>query len=136
MVRRVTLVYGPPCGGKTTWVAERSRPGDVVLDFDDIARQYGSKRQWRHDPAIAAQAESVMRHRMRELKNFDGVAFIIRAAPTLAQRAEIDGMVGLTDAVACVPSVGACLARARRDRRPEGTVGAIRRWFAAYEEAE
>jgi predicted kinase len=38
-VRQVTLVYGPPCAGKSTFVQERALPGDVVLDFDVIARR-------------------------------------------------------------------------------------------------
>ena len=31
------VVTGPPCAGKSTWVRERARPGDIVVDLDRIA---------------------------------------------------------------------------------------------------
>lgn len=31
------LIQGPPASGKSTWVRERRKPGDIVIDFDDIA---------------------------------------------------------------------------------------------------
>jgi predicted kinase len=38
----VIIVTGPPCSGKTTYVTARRQPGDIVIDFDDIARALGS----------------------------------------------------------------------------------------------
>jgi len=31
------LVTGPPASGKTTWVREQARHGDIVIDYDTIA---------------------------------------------------------------------------------------------------
>ena len=31
-----TLIYGPPCGGKSTLVHEMHERGNLVLDFDQI----------------------------------------------------------------------------------------------------
>ena len=31
-----TLIYGPPCGGKSTLLHELHQRGDLVLDFDKI----------------------------------------------------------------------------------------------------
>ena len=33
----LTVVLGPPAAGKSTWVLERAKPGDVVIDFDRLA---------------------------------------------------------------------------------------------------
>ncbi|MBD2900768.1 hypothetical protein amrb99_97770 [Actinomadura sp. RB99] len=33
----LTVVTGPPCAGKTTYVREHAAPGDIVLDMDAIA---------------------------------------------------------------------------------------------------
>lgn len=33
----LTVVIGPPAGGKSTWVLERAKPGDIVVDFDRLA---------------------------------------------------------------------------------------------------
>lgn len=31
------VITGPPGSGKTTWVDQRARPGDLVFDFDAVA---------------------------------------------------------------------------------------------------
>lgn len=33
----ITVVTGPPCGGKTTFVEKNYKPGDIVIDMDKIA---------------------------------------------------------------------------------------------------
>src|SRR5207253_7187454 len=34
---RVIVVSGSPCSGKTTYVAQRKQPDDIVFDFDALA---------------------------------------------------------------------------------------------------
>lgn len=34
--RRVYIVYGSPCSGKTTWVRENAGSNDIILDMDSI----------------------------------------------------------------------------------------------------
>ena len=34
--KKVYLIVGAPCAGKTTWVRERVQEGDIVLDIDDL----------------------------------------------------------------------------------------------------
>jgi hypothetical protein len=48
----LTVVSGPPCSGKTTFVAKRRRPGDLVVDYDDLAQALGSPVRHGHAPAI------------------------------------------------------------------------------------
>lgn len=33
----LTVVTGPPCAGKSTYIRDRAKPGDVVVDLDRIA---------------------------------------------------------------------------------------------------
>jgi predicted kinase len=33
----LTVVTGPPCSGKSTYVRQQAQPGDVVIDLDRIA---------------------------------------------------------------------------------------------------
>ena len=33
----LTVVTGPPCGGKSTFVAENCKPGDIIIDMDRLA---------------------------------------------------------------------------------------------------
>ena len=36
-MRGAFVICGPPGCGKTTWVGQRARPGDLVWDLDEIA---------------------------------------------------------------------------------------------------
>lgn len=38
----VTVVTGPPCSGKSTYVRTHAQPGDIVIDFDVMAQAFGS----------------------------------------------------------------------------------------------
>lgn len=52
----ITVVVGPPAGGKSTWVLQRAKPGDIVIDFDRLAvalTGYGGDPH-DHTPAVAA----------------------------------------------------------------------------------
>jgi hypothetical protein len=33
----IEIVTGPPCGGKSTYIRERAKTGDIVIDMDRIA---------------------------------------------------------------------------------------------------
>jgi len=33
----LTVVTGPPAAGKSTWVLDHAKPGDIVIDFDRLA---------------------------------------------------------------------------------------------------
>lgn len=34
----VYVVTGPPAAGKTTWVREHAKPGDITIDYDTLAQ--------------------------------------------------------------------------------------------------
>lgn len=48
----LTVVTGPPCSGKTTYVRTHAQPDDVVVDFDAIAQALGSPTPHDHNPAV------------------------------------------------------------------------------------
>lgn len=47
----LTVVTGPPCSGKTTYVRDHAADGDIVIDFDNIAQALGSTVRHGHSPA-------------------------------------------------------------------------------------
>lgn len=135
-MRRVVLVAGPPCAGKTTWVKNNSQPTDLILDHDLIAASLGSRRRWHHDPHLAAQAQQVYQTNLiRIAKAQHGHAWIVRCLPDWRERqalaAYLNAEVMLID-----PGLHECIRRARRDRRPRGTERAIRSWYAASQQAQ
>lgn len=48
----ITVVTGPPCSGKTTYVRDHARPGDIIVDFDALAVALGSTDPHDHDPRL------------------------------------------------------------------------------------
>lgn len=38
----LTVVTGPPCSGKSTYVRTHAQAGDIIIDFDVIAQALGS----------------------------------------------------------------------------------------------
>ena len=121
----ITLVIGPPCGGKTTYVSEHAQPGDVVIDFDAIARELGSPDEWRHGEPYWSQAYAETEARIAAIST-EETAWVIRCAPDLRQRAELTAWLA-AEVVVCDPGEATCLARART--RPSGTRRAIRMWY-------
>jgi len=59
---RVRLVCGPPASGKSTYVKEHKAPGDVVIDYDAIARELGYGRD-----RPRSSIEPILRERNRRL---------------------------------------------------------------------
>jgi len=130
MPRSVTLIVGPPCGGKTTFAQELARPGDLVIDRDLIARRLGSPRGHMHDPRIARRAEQKMRTELDRIPRVGDInVFVIRCLPRAADRERLARQLGATVRLV-EPGLDECLRRATRDGRPPGTHAAVRQWYA------
>lgn len=57
----ITVVTGPPCSGKTTYVRSNAKPGDVVIDFDTMAQAFGSPTT--HDHSSPMRHVTIMARR-------------------------------------------------------------------------
>jgi len=62
----LTIVTGPPCGGKTTHIANHAHPGDIIIDLDRIALAITTDDTNHHDypehvrhTAIQARAAAI-----------------------------------------------------------------------------
>ncbi|MFA7265762.1 MAG: HNH endonuclease [Candidatus Nanopelagicales bacterium] len=45
---RITLVCGPPGAGKSTYVQDRAKPGDLIVDYDLLGHALGSHDRAQH----------------------------------------------------------------------------------------
>ncbi|WP_432793954.1 hypothetical protein [Rhodococcus ruber] len=133
----ITIVAGPPCAGKTTYVAQQSRAGDVVVDFDQIAEVLGGSSH-DHAPHVAELARNARRtvidlvldhsDALRGIRTAD--VWIIDAAPSplaLTRYAQRGARFEVVD-----PGIETCLSRALADHRPDWTIQEIHRWYATH----
>lgn len=128
----ITVVTGPPCSGKSTYVAEHRAPEDIVLDLDAIAHALGypdthvdwSRPHAAVEAARAARTELLKAVLARSIVN----AWIIDAEPPafLLKKYRAIG----ADVVDLDPGRKVCIARAKAERTPD-TVRRIRDWYDA-----
>ncbi|SCL32029.1 hypothetical protein GA0070616_4376 [Micromonospora nigra] len=111
MTRTVVLVTGPPCAGKSTYVAQRAQPGDLILDQD----QLGPRTMGRRLRTVATMTT--------------GTAWVIRCQPDPRQRARLANRIRATHHVHLHPGPQTLLARARTRPHPERHLAAIRDWL-------
>lgn len=124
----VTLVVGPPCGGKTTYVREHRKSGDLVVDFDALALAIGGD-EMNHAPEHLERLAGDLRERLIE-KVLGGVDFDAWVIATRPAPEQVDAFVeaGATILLAD-PGKDVALARAKEDGLPTFTAGAIGSWY-------
>lgn len=124
----IHVIVGPPCAGKSTFVAENAEPGDIIVDFDRLAKAFGSPSH--HDaPGPLRRVVQAARHAAisQILMGRADTAWIIDTDPrpsVVADYRRAGAKFHMID-----PGLAACLERAVADERPEWTPGQIRRWY-------
>lgn len=130
----IVLVYGPPCGGKTTHVLTHAAPDDLIVDHDLLAQDAGSDRTHNHYSEYRDAAEAEVDRLLDEVA--DGKhpnAWIIRTAPDTQRRAELARYIRASEAILITAPRDVLIARAQDRDDPVATVRAINRWHEVAE---
>ncbi len=135
MPRQVTLVCGPPCGGKTHYVTDHAQPGDLIACIDQLAQQAGSPTAHNHTGSHYGNAEKqywVLCHRIAAASS--GTAWVIRCIPECDDRATFARALKATHTVVLLPTRAVAHQRAlHRDPNPLATIRAIDSWYNRYQ---
>jgi len=118
------LVAGPPCGGKTTYVRDIARPGETILDFDDITEVLGGER-YGADFDTIKKAHSLWGNRLLDSD------WVIWCAPRRTDRGRFRSQFSV-GVIVVLAAESVCLERAAAERPPSWQ-RAIREWFALWE---
>lgn len=127
--RKVYLVYGAPCAGKTTWVLKVARPDDLIVDIDRIWEAVcGSDRL--HKPgrlkANVFGIRDCMIDQIRIRKGNWRSAYVIGTYPLETDRTRMCDLLG-AEVIYIDATEEECLTRAPS----EEWKGYIQDWFQA-----
>jgi 5-methylcytosine-specific restriction protein A len=133
----VMLVCGPPAAGKTTYVREHARKGDILIDFDLIRHKVGGT-SWDFDEGVNRRAFAYRDKMIRGLASKRwGTAWLVVMAPTKAERKAWADALGWTTEVIVNPGRERCLEQMAGDPGRKATAKmqaqAIARWFDAFD---
>ncbi len=133
--RQVTLVFGPPCAGKSHFVNHHKGLDDTVLDIDLIAQKLGSPVHHGHTGSMYGNAEKVFQAMLRQIRAArTGTFWVIRCGAEPHVRRELATLVRATQSFVLIPPIQVAANRARlRDAGCGATISAISGWFARYQ---
>jgi dephospho-CoA kinase len=130
----ITVVTGPPCGGKSTYIKENAKDGDVVIDMDKIAlalihgeaesHSYGDDVR---SIARAARLAAVKQSLIIGQGNSLGI-WIIHTDPSPADRSNY--RIVSARLVECSPGLQVCLERLKK--RPRINQVKVERFVREY----
>lgn len=125
-VADITLVTGPACSGKTTWVREHAGPNDLIIDFDAIATAI-SNSDGTHDypealTTFAFEARDAIVDTLSRVPHIR--TYLIASSPSERDRAIAARTIELR-----VPAEE-CKRRARKAGRPAKWDAFIDAWWA------
>ena len=125
----IHVITGPPCAGKSTYLKEHAKDGDLKVDFDRIAKTLGATESHNAEGIVKKAAFAARDAIIKTaLDNPDEESWIIHTSPTDEQMSAYKKAGA--DIVILDPGKDECLARAERDKRPQATIDAINRWYS------
>jgi len=123
----LTIVFGPPCAGKTTYVDNNKAKDDLVIDFDDIVEKITGRR-W---PQKTDHIPEAMARRNRIIRSLstrkEGRAWLILTAPSKVERHWWTTKLG-AEAIIIDPGKLICIERAE-ERGTPWIIHPILRWY-------
>jgi predicted kinase len=124
-----TLICGPPCAGKTTWIERHAKPGAPIICYDTIARELGWNGYDRPPFKLGRAAEAEVQRRLERVATGDTVgAYIIRTAAGHLRREELAKRLHAR-IVLLIPDGDELERRAMQRANPQRTLRDIDRWL-------
>ena len=131
---RLRVIIGPPCSGKSTYVAENRAPDEVVIDLDLLAQALGSEIEHGSDGDIRSAAIAARHGAIDRVIEESLSAWVTHCNPSDEQIAAYEDAGA--ELIYMDTDLETCLARAEADGRPPIDFALIREWFDEHGDEE
>ena len=137
---RAVVVCGPPGAGKNTYIAEKIKPNDVLIDLDEIKAKITQAPLYHESSEEAAEKALLERNRilygLQERENQIGTVWFIISGGYASDRRWWQHALGAEVVVIDTP-LNVCIKRIKQDnRRPDTAkvrhIEAARTWWDKY----
>lgn len=118
--RKVILVHGNICSGKTTFVKENATKDDLVLDIDNIWQMISINERYIKPSRLKPIVFALWNDLLEQVKMRSGTwvnAYVITANPRVLDRKRLMNEIGVTDVVHIDTPVEECLERLYQDEK-------------------
>ena len=125
----IHIVTGPPCAGKSTYVSENAKDGDLRVDYDLIAQALGAVNSHSAEGLVKQAAFDAREGAiLTALKNAEAESWIIHTTPSEEHIKSYEEAGA--DFVNLDPGYETCMERAKQDGRPQQTIDGIEKWYS------
>ncbi|MFA5305890.1 MAG: ATP-binding protein [Candidatus Babeliales bacterium] len=139
-LKDVIIVGGAPASGKSTYIKQHIKAGDMIWDYDEIIKaltgqELYNRPSWSMDAALAIRDTL---YKFIEESTKVKKAWIIASAPKREQRITLRQRFS-AEVIVMDPGIEVCLERIKQDaRRPDKDMWneAIKQWYQEYERDE
>lgn len=134
--RKVYIVYGPPCSGKTTWVNAVVGKGDLIVDIDNLWQAVTNKDRYCKPKELNSIVLGLRDKLYDDIKYRAGKwtnAYVIASVPTVGDRERLVKRVSADECILIDETKEVCLDRADGER-PMAYIQYIVDWFNKFQE--
>ena len=125
----IHIIVGPPCAGKSTYVRENAKAGDLRVDYDLIAQALGATNSHAAEGLVKQAAFDAREGAIKTaLKDVEAESWIIHTSPS-AEHMKLYEDAG-AEVVVLDPGYEECMERAKRDERPQQSIDGIEKWYS------
>lgn len=138
--KKVYIVYGSPCSGKSTWVHDNATEDDLVVDLDNIWQMISINDRY-DKPAALNSVVFEMRDKMYDIIKYRSGkwhnAFIITGGALKGDRERLTKRVSADECIFIDTPFGECIQRVKtkglNDEQQKLWIGFIHDWFEKFQ---
>lgn len=135
--KKVYIVYGSPCSGKTTWVHENASKDDLIVDMDSIHQMISVNERYNRSDALRSVVFDIRDKLYDIIKYRNGRwhnAFIITGSPMKGERDRLKQRVSADEIIFIDTDKQTCLERVTaRGNDSDKWIKYINDWFETYQ---